>query len=269
MFSIGKMAKYCHTSIQTLRYYADIGLLKPSYQDPQSKYRYYKLDQIFQFTIIKYLQNTNLSLNQIKEIMNNTDPNMQDFWKDQETNIRQRIAEEKKALSLAQFQQKQFEKLQVLKSNLNKEYYIRKIDAEIIEERINTTLTPADIPDNIVSKLDQKILNSNALPNLEYCFNFKVGKFKRLNDIHYLSMFKEIDKSVSTSYQLSGRYLCISFMWNRSKYIHYLVRLLNIANNEFNISNPIVTEDSFPLNYNQQQLSDSSNSIAELRVKIN
>ena len=103
MFSIGKMAEYCHTGIQTLRYYTDIGLLKPSYQDPQSKYRYYKLDQIFQFTIIKYLQSTNLSLQQIKSIMNNADPDMLNFWKEQEANIKQRITEEKKALSLAQF----------------------------------------------------------------------------------------------------------------------------------------------------------------------
>lgn len=268
MFSIGKMAEYCHTSIQTLRYYADIGLLKPSYQDPQSKYRYYKLDQIFQFTIIKYLQNTNLSLNQIKNIMNNENPDMFNFWKEQEVNIEQRIAEEKKALSLAKFQQKQFQKLQVLKSNLNKDYYFREINTNIIADKINTALSPADIPDNVVSKLDQKILNDNALPNLEYCFIFKANEFNELSDIHYLSMFKEIDRPTHISQQLTGKYLCISFMWDRSKYLYYLNTLLKVAKEEFNLVDPIVTEDSFPLNYNQQQLSDSSNSIAELRIKI-
>lgn len=58
-------------------------------------------------------------------------------------------------------------------------------------------------------------------------------------------------------------------MWDRSKYLHYLDMLLSAAKNRFNIINPIVIEDSFPLNYDQQQLSDSSNSIAELRIRIN
>lgn len=268
MFSIGKMAEYCHTSIQTLRYYADIGLLKPSYQDPQSKYRYYKLDQIFQFTIIKYLQSTNLSLQQIKSIMNNADPDMLNFWKEQEANIKQRIAEEKKALSLAQFQQKQFQKLQILKSNLNKDYYIRKINTEIVEEPVNSILTPANIPDDVVSKLDQTILANGSLPNLEYCFTFKANRFKKLDDIHYLSMFKEVNESIPASHRITGKFLCVSFMWDRSKYLHYLDMLLSAAKNRFNIINPIVIEDSFPLNYDQQQLSDSSNSIAELRIRI-
>lgn len=132
MFSIGKMAQYCHTSIQTLRYYDQIRLLKLNYQDLQSKYRYYKLDQIFQFTVIKYLQSTSFSLEQIKEIMTNSTPDMVDFWKNQEQKIEARINEEKKALNLALFQQKQFQKLKILKSNLNKRPYIRDVKINII-----------------------------------------------------------------------------------------------------------------------------------------
>lgn len=81
-------------------------------------------------------------------------------------------------------------------------------------------------------------------------------------------MFKEINKSIPASHRITGKFLCVSLMWDRSKYLHYLDMLLSATKNRFNIINPIVIEDSFPLNYDQQQLSDSSNSIAELRIRL-
>lgn len=50
MLSIGQMAKVCQTSVQTLRLYDKQGLIRAAYIDPQSHYRYYNNDQIFQFT---------------------------------------------------------------------------------------------------------------------------------------------------------------------------------------------------------------------------
>lgn len=268
MFSIGKMAKYCHTSVQTLRYYAKIGLLQASYQDPKTGYRYYKIDQIFQFTIIKYLQSTNLSLAEIQKIMSNTNPDMSEFWRKQEKAIQTRIEEDKKSLYLAQFQQLQAEKLEFLKDHLNKGTYVRSIKANVIEMAIKKIVTPADTPDNTVSNLDQKILAAGELPNIEYCFTFKSNDYKQLRAIHYLKMFKEISGSAANSKLLSGKYLGISFMWNRDKYLDYLNQLLTYAQKKYFLKHPLVTEDSFPLNYNQQQLSSSTNSITELRIKL-
>ena len=71
---------------------------------------------------------------------------------------------------------------------MNKDYYIRKINTEIVEEPVNSILTPADIPDDVVSKLDQTILANDSLLNLEYCFTFKANRFKKLDDIYYLCL---------------------------------------------------------------------------------
>ncbi len=46
MYSIGKFSKICNIPVKTLRYYSDIGLLKPSYIDPVTNYRYYDYDKI-------------------------------------------------------------------------------------------------------------------------------------------------------------------------------------------------------------------------------
>ena len=84
MLSIGQMAKVCQTSVQTLRLYDKQGLIRAAYIDPQSYYRYYNNDQIFQFNLVNYLQGTNLSLNEIKAIFSNNTLNLTEFWQEQE-----------------------------------------------------------------------------------------------------------------------------------------------------------------------------------------
>ena len=45
LLSIGEMAEANHVSIATLRLYDRMGLLKPSYRDAESNYRYYDIRQ--------------------------------------------------------------------------------------------------------------------------------------------------------------------------------------------------------------------------------
>ena len=45
LFSIGDLAKMTGASIKSLRYYEQLGLLKPAYTNPDTGYRYYKFEQ--------------------------------------------------------------------------------------------------------------------------------------------------------------------------------------------------------------------------------
>lgn len=56
-------------SIKTLRYYDEIGILKPDYIDPESSYRFYTSKQLFQLHDIKSFIQIGLSLNEIKLIL--------------------------------------------------------------------------------------------------------------------------------------------------------------------------------------------------------
>ncbi|KGE21020.1 MerR family transcriptional regulator [Paenibacillus wynnii] len=67
--SIGEMSKINNISIQALRHYDKIGLLKPSYIDENSKYRYYAIDQIPYVDVIKSLKYMGLSLEEIRSIV--------------------------------------------------------------------------------------------------------------------------------------------------------------------------------------------------------
>ena len=72
LYSIGQMAKVCKLSIQTLRYYDNIDLIKPAVIKDNG-YRYYNQEQILVFNVIKGLKELKLSLNQIKEVIQTGD----------------------------------------------------------------------------------------------------------------------------------------------------------------------------------------------------
>ncbi|WFD12299.1 MerR family transcriptional regulator [Tepidibacter hydrothermalis] len=66
-FSIGEMSKLHKISIQTLRYYDEIGLFKPIYVDKKSNYRYYSIEQFSKLDVVKYLKYLGMPLKEIKD----------------------------------------------------------------------------------------------------------------------------------------------------------------------------------------------------------
>lgn len=65
---IGEMARLNDLSVQTLRYYEEVGLLKPVSVDPDTGYRYYDIQQSAQLDIIQLLKALNFSLAEIRQL---------------------------------------------------------------------------------------------------------------------------------------------------------------------------------------------------------
>ena len=76
MYKIGDFSKATNTPIKTLRYYDEIDLLKPSYIDYFTGYRYYEKNQINIIKEIKALKDINLSLKEIKKYLETRDMNI-------------------------------------------------------------------------------------------------------------------------------------------------------------------------------------------------
>ena len=55
MLSIGEFSKICKVSTKTLRYYDEIGLIKPSKINQENGYRYYSIEQLETMLLIKRL----------------------------------------------------------------------------------------------------------------------------------------------------------------------------------------------------------------------
>lgn len=68
-FSVGETAKAVHTTIETLRHYDRIGLVKPSKKDNATNYRYYTEQDIVRINTVRALQQMDLSLQKIKEVL--------------------------------------------------------------------------------------------------------------------------------------------------------------------------------------------------------
>ncbi len=73
LLKIGDFAALCGTTISVLRYYDQIGLLRPVYIDYFSGYRYYDEEQRKDFSLICTLKNAGFSLEEIKELIKSDD----------------------------------------------------------------------------------------------------------------------------------------------------------------------------------------------------
>ncbi len=68
LFTIGELSKLYNIPIKTLRYYDEIGLLKPAKVDADSNYRYYTVEQFILIDLIKNSKIMGMSLAEIKEL---------------------------------------------------------------------------------------------------------------------------------------------------------------------------------------------------------
>lgn len=69
MFRIGEFSKMSKTTIKTLRYYDEIGLLKPEKTDKFTGYRLYTTDQLFKLHRIQSYRQIGLSIDEIKMLL--------------------------------------------------------------------------------------------------------------------------------------------------------------------------------------------------------
>ena len=73
LLSIGEMAEANRVTVATLRLYDRMGLLRPSYRDEETNYRYYDIRQTSRLDIIRYLRNLNMSLAEIQTLLEKED----------------------------------------------------------------------------------------------------------------------------------------------------------------------------------------------------
>lgn len=66
MIKIGDFSKIARVTIKMLRYYDEIGLLKPVYIDRDTSYRYYETEQLYDLSKIMALKQIGVSLADIK-----------------------------------------------------------------------------------------------------------------------------------------------------------------------------------------------------------
>ena len=101
MFKIGDFSKLSQVSIKTLRYYDEIGLLRPSEIDRFTGYRYYTASQLSRLNRILLLKDLGLSLDQIGRLLESDLPpaQLRGMLKLREAEIERSIEEEEARLA--------------------------------------------------------------------------------------------------------------------------------------------------------------------------
>ncbi|MCU0493118.1 MAG: MerR family transcriptional regulator [Chloroflexaceae bacterium] len=101
MFKISEFARLSRTSAKMLRYYDEIGLLKPTHTDPTNDYRYYSADQLPRLNRIIVLKELGFGLEQIARLLDDdlSVAQMQGMLMLRRAEVEQQIAREQARLS--------------------------------------------------------------------------------------------------------------------------------------------------------------------------
>jgi DNA-binding transcriptional MerR regulator len=111
MLTIGAYSRLTQIPAKTLRYYDDIGLFKPVEVDSLTGYRYYSVEQLPRLYRILSLKELGLSLNQIRDVLNEhiSAEQMRGMLRLKETQLKQTIEEEQKRLAYVEHKIEQLE----------------------------------------------------------------------------------------------------------------------------------------------------------------
>ena len=93
LFTVGELSKLFSMNIRTLRYYDQVGILKPEMTDNKTGYRYYSTRQFERLNTIKYLRALDMPIEKIAHFFDNKDPEtMVELLRGQQADISCKIA---------------------------------------------------------------------------------------------------------------------------------------------------------------------------------
>lgn len=72
-FKVGELSRLCHVSVRTLYHYEELGLLQPSFINPDTGHRYYDSKQLLRLCYILWFKEQGFSLSEIGEILEKGD----------------------------------------------------------------------------------------------------------------------------------------------------------------------------------------------------
>ena len=248
-FSIGEISKMTGLTINALRHYDKIGLIRPSVVNERTNYRYYGQEQLFLFDIVLFAKRIQLPLEELSEILNSG--NMQTFND-----------------FLNEMKRRTNDKIETLRQNI--------IDLDNIQEEISTGQYLTDIEDlyqrNIV---ERDVITSAALPShvnnrfikqksrleIEIQENnlnttFETGSIYRIidNKVQQVSLYKGVQlefdsESPNITHIPTGNYLCATYTEKNREEVwqKFLKALADLGLNDPLIIEQVLFNDIFDL----------------------
>ena len=144
MFRIGDFSKLSQVSVRALRYYEEVGLLKPVEVDRFTGYRYYAVDQLPRLNRILALKDLGFSLEQIAQMLDEGLPpaQLRGMLRLKRAEIRQQVDEERARLARVEVRLRQIEQ----EGNMpTYEVVIKKVEPQTVASLREVIPVPQDV----------------------------------------------------------------------------------------------------------------------------
>lgn len=227
LFKIGEIADIYSVSVQTLRHYENIGILKPEYIDPETNYRYYSYEQTEVLNTIRYLRLLDTPLPTIKSFLKERNiESMEDILNKQEMEVSQKIQSLQTVQKKIQRRKEILEKAKLAKFNIIQEYDCADLEYVIIKQEIQPS-SYLDLESSIME------LEKNQKETLVFLGNVGVGKsIEHLLSKDYepydsvFILLDPLDHYEGKTHQIpSGKVISITFKGKHSDAQKYYLKL--------------------------------------------
>jgi DNA-binding transcriptional MerR regulator len=216
MYRIGEFSKMSKTTIKALRYYDEVGLLKPEVVDNFTGYRFYTTDQLVKLHYIQALRQLSLSIEEIKLI--NKGHSTEVILQKRKKELESEIANASEQLSRIEFILSGKEEL----SFMNYQAIIKELPECIVYLK-KMTVPSYDAYFQVIPEIGEQI--KAKYPDLkctvpEYCFiSYLDGEYKekdiniefceavdKMREDFNSITFKKIEKATAVSVMHKGAY---------------------------------------------------------------
>lgn len=271
MYTIGELSKVCNLSIQTLRYYDKIDLLKPAYVDSSTNYRYYMESQIHYIDLIKSLKFIGTPLEQIKFAQGLTTEQLLDFLNEQEAIVEKKVKRMQEIQYILKKTKKQMED-QLNIPVFNNVYQSFENPKRLLSIKTNT-LKINENADAYYQVLTKIIEQEGGVMNNRYGGIYPIKNYNQLSDMVYDSIcipllskkyISHEEKDVEIITMPAGNYVSIAFQFEETNYFEHYKKLYNyIKAHELNVE-PRIYEFFMPTKYTSDE---TPSLITELKIK--
>lgn len=164
MLSIGEFSRICRVSTKTLRYYDEIGLIKPCKINPENNYRYYSIEQLETMLFINRLKQYSFSLEEIKAMITSEKIHNEKLCLEL---YKKKIEFEKQIQIYSQITEQLNENIAVLKQGQSIMSYLSKIDVQLV-----------DIPVMYLVSIRKMVYKFELVEQYDYCFHSILRKIQ-------------------------------------------------------------------------------------------
>lgn len=265
LFTIGQLSKLFNTKISTLRYYDEVGLLRPAKVDSRTHYRYYTTVQFERLNVITYLRTLDLSIDSIKDFFEARDiQKLETMLREQQDQVKKQILTLQNVEARISARLSQVE--DALNSNFGKIELVGLPSIPVITLKEN--YRPNDDIELPISTLRQKYkVNKNIfLGKIALAISEKQLNQGNFNEYSGLVLILEAgDDNKATSFLPAGQYIRLRFHGTHSVAVAQYQKLLSYCQkHNFEINGPAI--ETALIDYGITD--DLSKYVTEIRIPI-